>query len=161
MSFDGVLAIRREKVDELAALRHRKAGADADMLEISGIIIQSEQQRSDGGLPAVLVPSKAGDDTVRVTLVLHLEHDTLVGLVPDALVFGDDTVETRALEAREPIGRFGAVTRCRCDVQRCLDLRQQLLERGASRVERSIAQISLAVRETVEEHDRRWNLLRQ
>ena len=68
-----------------------------------------EQQRSDGGAFALLVPAESGDDAVAFALVLHLQHDALVGLVGAGVRLGDDAVEARAFEAAKPVGGDGAV----------------------------------------------------
>ena len=106
-SFRSVDAIRREELDQLAPLRVGEACADADMLEVAGIVVEAEQQRADGRALAVLVPAEAGDDAVAFALVLDLEHDPLVGLVEPRCLLGDDAVEAGALEAPEPVGRGG------------------------------------------------------
>jgi hypothetical protein len=51
------LAVRREEADELPSFRDGKARADADMFEIAGFVVQTEQQRADGRSVAVLVPA--------------------------------------------------------------------------------------------------------
>src|SRR4029078_3758278 len=93
--FDRVLAEGREKRHELLALRRRKARAHADVLEVSRIIIETEEQRADRRLVAVLVPAKAGDDAVAIALVLHLEHDALVRLTGSRLPLRGGTLERR------------------------------------------------------------------
>src|SRR4029450_13228115 len=75
VALQAVDTIRREEVDQLAALCIGEACAHADMLELAGIVEKTEEKRSDGGVLAVLVPAEAGNDAVAFALVLHLEHD--------------------------------------------------------------------------------------
>ena len=44
MRVERILAIRREKVDELPPFRRREARAHADVLEMSVVVVQAEQQ---------------------------------------------------------------------------------------------------------------------
>ena len=85
MVLERVLAIGREELDQLAALRVGEARAHADVLEASRVVVQPEQQRAECRAFAVLVPAEAGDDAVAVALVLHLEHHALVRLVRPVL----------------------------------------------------------------------------
>src|SRR5207244_13001265 len=65
-------------------------------------------------------PAESGDDAVAFTLVLHLEHHALVRLVGSVLTFGDDAIESGALESLKPIrGSFSVASRGR-DVKRRL-----------------------------------------
>src|SRR5271170_3331314 len=113
-----VLVIRRKVLDELLALFPGEAGADADMLERPGIVVKAEQQRADGGTIAFLVPAKAADHAVAFPLVLDLEHRPLVRLVNAGERLGHHSIESRSLEAPEPVsgdlpvaGRGGDVKR--------------------------------------------------
>ena len=47
-----VLAIGREELDQLAALRVGEARADADVLQRARVVVQAEQQRADRGVPS-------------------------------------------------------------------------------------------------------------
>src|SRR5205085_1032090 len=78
---DGVVAIRRQKLDQLLAPDVGEARADADVLQLAGVVVQAEQQGTNGALLAAFVPTESGDDTIAFALVLHLEHGALVGLV--------------------------------------------------------------------------------
>ena len=58
------------------------------------------------------------DDAVAGALVLHLQHRALAGVVAVGERLGDDAVEARALEAREPVGRDVAIACRGRDVER-------------------------------------------
>ena len=68
------------------------------------VVVQTEQERTD--TLAVLVGPEPGHDAVGGAMVLHLEHDPLVGLVGLLDRFGDDAVEPGTFEPREPVARF-------------------------------------------------------
>src|SRR5205807_1351797 len=61
MPVEGVLAVRGKEIHELAALGRRKARADADVLEVRGVVEEAEEERADRRTVRVLVPAKAGD----------------------------------------------------------------------------------------------------
>src|SRR3954468_22246307 len=103
MTLERILAVRLEKLHQLLPLGHREARADADVLEVALVVVETEKQRSDRGSFSVLVPAESGDDTIRFALVLHLEHRALVRLVEARELFGHHAVEPRALEALEPV----------------------------------------------------------
>ena len=100
------------------------------------------------------MPSKAGNDTVAIALVLDLEHHALVRFVNAGSRLGDDTIETRAFKAAKPIGRNTRFPCCRRQMERrrrgCKDGLQHL----APLFEGHASQISLALAEDVEKHDR-------
>ena len=102
----------------------------------------------------VLVPAKAGDDAVALALVLHLEHHALVRLIDTRLRLGHHAVQSCPLEAAEPVSRRVSIARRRREVERCCRAREHGLERGASRREGRRAQVTIALTEHVEEHDR-------
>src|ERR1700681_4817431 len=81
VSVERVLAIWSEKFHQLQALRVGEARADADVLEISAVVVKPEQEGSHPVLLTALVPAKPGDDAVAITLVFDLQHDTLVRLI--------------------------------------------------------------------------------
>src|SRR5437773_11864124 len=60
---------RGELADEVLPDGHREGGRHADMVQPSPIVVEPEQQRTDA-VASALVPSKAGDDTVRASHVL-------------------------------------------------------------------------------------------
>ena len=101
-----VLAVWREEFYKLASLLFREARADADMLQRAGVVEKAEQERADSRALTLLVPAKAGNDTIAIALVLDLEHHALVGFVGSRNRLGDDAVETGALEATKPIRRY-------------------------------------------------------
>ena len=65
------------------------------------LIEEPEKKRADS--LSILVLPEAADDTVGSTLVLDLQHDPFPGLISQITIFGNDTVESSALEARKPI----------------------------------------------------------
>ena len=80
-------------------------------MQCAAMVVQSEQQRADECVLAVLVPSKAGHDTVGRARVLHLDHGALARLVASVFGFGDHTVEAGPLETRQPLRRRPCVAR--------------------------------------------------
>ena len=107
-----IAAIRCQELDQLPALLLREARADADVLQRARIVEQAQQQRSDRGALALLVPAKARDDAIAIALVLDLEHHPLVGFVDARQRLRHHAVETRAFEAAEPVRRDASIA-CR------------------------------------------------
>src|SRR3954469_16605403 len=105
MIHERVLAIRSEIFGELAALLLGETRAYADVLQRALVVEETEQQRSDHCALALLVPAKARNYAVAIALVLHLQHDALVGLITAGDRLGHHAVQTRAFEAAKPIGR--------------------------------------------------------
>ena len=105
-----------EEFNELLAFFFGEAGADADVLEGAAIVVEAQQQRSDGRAFAFFVPAETGDDAVAVALVLDFEHHALVRLVGTSDGLGDDTVETGAFKATEPVEGDFAVAGCGRDM---------------------------------------------
>src|SRR5579871_2733838 len=120
VAVEGVLAVWHEKLRQFAALLLCKAGADADVLQATGIVKESEQQRADFGLRPLLIPAESRHHAVAIALMLDLEHDALVGLVGDRERLGHDAIEPRAFEAVEPVLRHGRILGGRRDVDRRL-----------------------------------------
>jgi hypothetical protein len=118
----GVLAERRELIDQLGAPVPRERRGDPDVVERALIVEQPEQQRADVRARPVLVPPEPGHHAVRGALVLDLEHRPLARLVCRIESLGDDTVQAGALEPFEPVGSGGAVLRGRGQVDRRLRL---------------------------------------
>jgi len=77
------------------------------------LVIQAEEQRSDGLVFPVLVPAETRDDTVGRPDVLDLDHRALARLVRRAGGLGHHAVQPRPFEARQPLERLRAVARHR------------------------------------------------
>src|SRR6476646_8620471 len=105
------------------------------MLQMTGVVVQAEEQRADRALLTALVPAEAGHDAVALALVLDLEHDALVRLVGAVDRLGDDAVEPRALEALEPVASDADVARRRREVERRLEPTQRLFQERPAFVE--------------------------
>ena len=91
------------------------------------------------------MPAEAGDDTIAIALVLHLEHHPLVRLVGSSFGFGDDAVESRTLESLKPVGGDHPVSRCRGQMKRHRRARQQRFESCASLGERRLAEAAIVL----------------
>src|SRR5262249_47474237 len=107
-----ILSIWGEVLDEVTAHAVLKAPADSDMLQGARIVVKAKQQGADSRALTVFVPSKAANDTIAIALVLHLQHDALVGLILSRNRLGHEPVETSALKAAEPIRRDAQVGGC-------------------------------------------------
>ena len=101
-----VLAIGCEVFCKLTAYPFREARADADMLQRAGVVEKAEQERADSAAFALLMPSKAGNDTIAIALVLDLEHHALIRFVGSRNQLSDDAVEPGALKATKPVRRY-------------------------------------------------------
>src|SRR5437868_499088 len=161
MSFERLLAIWRQKLHQLKSFCIGETGADANVLEISIVVVETEQQRSNFRFLAALVPAKSGDHAVALALVLHLEHHPLVRLVSPAFRFGDDAIESCTLEALKPVGCGRSVARRRRDVKWRLRLPENRLESRPPLGERRLAETLVAFAKEIEEDDGRGNLYRQ
>src|SRR5690606_33465335 len=84
-----------------------EAGRVADMVELSLVVEQPEQQGARE--VAVLAVAKTADDAVGGADVLDLEHGPLAALVGPVEALGDHAVE-RAAGVAQPVARRGAVT---------------------------------------------------
>jgi hypothetical protein len=149
-----ILAVWRQERRELHALRVGEARAHTDVLEAPGVVEQPEEKRAHSRLLAALVPAKAGDDTVAFALVLHLQHDALVRLIGARFLFRDHAVETRSLEALEPVGGSGAIVGGRSEMDRRIGPLEQRLECSTPLAEGSAAEVAISLAEQVEEHHR-------
>src|SRR5262249_42803043 len=118
MTVERVRAIRLQKRDELASLGRCETRADTHVVETPGVVVQTEQQRTDGRVLPILVPAEPGDDAIALALVLHLEHHALVRLVRAVFWLRHHAIEPCPLEPPEPIAGDGTVPRGGCDVQR-------------------------------------------
>src|SRR5438105_853742 len=99
MTVEGARAIRRKEVRQLQPLLFSEARADADVVQRARVVIESEQQRTDGGFLGVFMPSEASHDAIAIALMFNLEHYALVRLIRPGLRFRDHSVEPGALEA--------------------------------------------------------------
>src|SRR5712691_1876569 len=61
MTFESVLAQRRELIDKLLAHRVGERSGDTDVVQRALVVIETEEQRSDHRARALLVPAEAGD----------------------------------------------------------------------------------------------------
>ena len=93
--------------------------------------------------------------------VLDLQHRALVRLVGVVEALGDDAVQTRSLELGEPASRGRGIFGRPGHVHGRLDARQQILELGAARGERCLAQIAVAASQQVEDDEQGGRLVRQ
>src|SRR4051812_14463290 len=97
------------------------------MLQHAGVVIESEQQRTDG-LVGALVPTEACDYALGCAGMLHLDHGPLAGLIDALRRLGNYAVEARALEVREPLARLLAVGSGGGEIERRLGSAEQPLE---------------------------------
>ena len=161
MVIEGVFAIRCEEGDEFLAFGQGEAGADSDVLERSGVVIEAKQERADGGSFGVLVPAEAGDDAVAVALMLDLEHGAFVGLVGSVEELGHDAVEAGAFEALEPVFGDGMVAGGGGLVDGRGGVFEDAGELGVAFGEGVMGEVFVAEREEVEEDNGRGSLLRE
>src|SRR5262249_1119706 len=156
---ESILTIRSQVLDEVAACLVRETRGNADMMKRAGVIVQAQQQRSNGTLVAVLMPAKTGNDTIAIALVFDLEHDTLVGLVNACERLRDNTIESRTFESAKPVCCDAQFSGCGRDVNwrqcRCQD-RSQLCEplfKGQT------SQVPVPLAQHIKKYNRRRNLL--
>src|SRR5277367_3384668 len=83
------------------------------MLERASAVEQAEQERADGAAIALLMPSKAGDNTVTIALMLDFEHHALVGFVGPSSGFGHYAIKAGAFKTPKPIGGPTSIDGCR------------------------------------------------
>ena len=106
---------------------------DADAVQGPAVVEQPEEQRSNMGPSAVLMPPEAGNGTVGGALVLDLDHRPLPRLVRPVEALGDDAIEACALEAVEPVRGERAIGGRRGQVDRGVEVAlERLLEAGAA-----------------------------
>jgi hypothetical protein len=149
-----VLAIGSEKFHQLSPLHVGEAGANAYVLQRARVVEQTEQERADQILVALLVPTKASHHAVTVAFVLYLQHHPLVGLVGAVARLRHHSVQAGAFEAREPIGGHDRVGGSGRQVQGRSARLQDLFQLLAPLGERHGAEVSLAQRQQIEEHQR-------
>src|SRR5262245_11226265 len=156
-----VQTVRREEADEFSALRVREAGANSHMLKVASIIEKAEQEGPDGLPLSTFVPAEASDDTVAFTLMLHLQHRALIGLVDARRLFRHHAIEACPLEAAEPISGRGNVARHRREVERWNRSREQRLKGRSPLLKWHSLQVSIALAQEIEKDHRCWNLFRE
>ena len=118
VTVEGVLAERRQFLDQLPAFIRGEAGGDPDVVQSAGFVEQAQQEGADQRSRSVLVPSESGHDAVGRTGVLDLGPAPLGGHVQVCNPFGDDPVQAGAFETVEPVGGYGWVGRGRGQVHR-------------------------------------------
>ena len=101
-----VVGERLELGQQLGAKLRGERRGDTNVMQLSGLVVQAEQQRAN--TVAVFVHSIASNHTLGGALVLHLDQRALVGRVEAAQTFGDNTIEARTFETIEPfVSHFG------------------------------------------------------
>src|SRR4051812_11139733 len=150
MIVEGPFAQRRELLHELLAACHGEGRGDADVMERPLVVVEAEEKRPDHRPGTVLVPAEPGDHAVGGARVLDLHHLALAGEVVALEALGDDAVEARAFETREPVAGDGELTRRWREVDGRLRLRQRALELLAPFGERMVEEILVAEGEEVE-----------
>ena len=145
-----VLPVRRKIAGELLPLLLRKTRADADMLQHASLVVQAQQQGAYLRVLAVLVPAKSGNHAVAIALMLHLQHDAFVRLVHPCPVFGDDTVQTRALKASKPVFGDAGLRSGRRDVNGRGHMGEHLQQALAAKLKRGFPKIAFALAQQVE-----------
>ena len=106
---------------------------DADAVQGPAVVEQPEEQRSNMGPSAVLMPPEAGNGTVGGALVLDLDHRPLPRLVRPVEALGDDAIEACALEAVEPVRGERAIGGRRGQVDRGVEVALERLLEAARR----------------------------
>src|ERR1700749_1733834 len=109
-------AVGREITRQLDAHLKWKAAADADMLQCARSVIKSQQQRSDGGLGDLAIPSEARHHAIAIEFMFDFEHDSLVRLVYTISWFRHDSIQACSFEAAKPIFCNSGIVRCWRDV---------------------------------------------
>ena len=100
------LPVGGEHLDQLAPLFGRECPDDTHVGQISGVVVQTEQQRPDlfgplgrGGL----VPAKSANYELRRAFVFDLHHHPLPGDVSQVRRLGHHAVKAGTLETAKPI----------------------------------------------------------
>src|SRR5277367_3175647 len=125
------------------------------MLERASAVEQAEQERADGAAIALLMPSKAGDNTVTIALMLDFEHHALVGFVGPSSGFGHYAIKAGAFKTPKPIGGPTCIDGCRRHMNGGSGGGEQRFENTAATFEGLSAQIPATLAEHVEKHHRR------
>src|SRR5215813_249346 len=104
-----VLTVRSQELDKLFAFGCGEAGADADMLQCTRVIVQTQKQRAAGCAVTFLVPAESGNQAIAFTLMLYLEHHALIGLIRLRMRRRDHSIKAWTFEAPKPICGDGTV----------------------------------------------------
>src|SRR5262245_53826573 len=101
------------------------------MVQVSFVIVETEEQRANGVVTA-LVPSESGDNAIGGARVLDLEHRTRAGHVRLRVRLGNDAIEAGTFKTFEPLRGNLAIACHRRQVDRRLHLREETLEFAAA-----------------------------
>ena len=149
-----VLPQRLQLLHQLLAPRHRERRGHADVMQRALVVEQAEQQRADD-VRRLLVPAKSAHHAIGGSRVLDLEHRPLAGLIRRLFRLGNHPVEAGAFETLQPLGRHCAIACHRRQVERRLDVREQLFERVAPLALRPIDDRLAIDRQQIEGDERR------
>jgi len=123
-------------------------------MEVSVVVEEAQQKRSDVRSGPVLVPPEPRHHAVGSALVLDLEHRPLAWLAGRIEALGDHAVQPRALEPLEPVGCLRPVGRRRREVDRRAHARQRCLEQGAPLRLGHLAQVAVSKGQQIPRHER-------
>ena len=84
------------------------------MMEVSAVVAQAKQQRSDERSRSVLVPAESTNDAVGGARVFHLEHRAFARFIRPMLGLCDHAIESGALESRQPVRSLRTIARHWC-----------------------------------------------
>src|SRR5215211_640184 len=116
---------RCELVEQLAPALHGEGRDSADVPQVPGIVVETEQQRAEER--PVDVQPKARDDAVGGALGLDLDHPAGAGLVAKISALDDHTIDPATGRAVEPAGGGGLVGRRRRELDPAVRGREDLL----------------------------------
>ena len=156
MAVERIDAVGLQRLEHGGPLARRHARRHTHVVQHTGIVVEAEQQRADA--LAVFVEAVARDRAVARALVLHLQHCALPGTVRVLEWLGDDTVESRALEATEPVRREVTIARRGRQVDRRRRAAEQQCEPSPTLAERCLEQRVVSEREEIERDVRRGHL---
>src|SRR5688572_809863 len=161
VSLERTLTKRRQLTRQLPAPCHGECRGHADVMQPAAVVVETKQQRSDELVFPVLVPAKAGNDTVRRARVLDLDHRALAGLIRAGDGLRDHTIESGALESGEPFDGEITVARDRCEMHRRLRAGQHAFELCATLALRGLTKVDTIGGQRVERHEGRGRLASQ
>src|SRR5262245_5973021 len=97
-------------------------------MQAAASVVQAEQQGANQRSRPILVPAESCDDAVGRAGVLDFDHRALAWLVNAALRFHHHAIESRALEACQPVRCDIAVAGRRRQVKRWCDAATRALQ---------------------------------